>query len=87
MTTFAGVKAQKYHFDSCIRWFEFIEDSATVKARNKGYDYNCTVLPVSDSDQLRARIFYSERRLLIKYYYKLVLLTPVSFSTVNYANL
>ena len=48
MTTFAGVKAQKYHFDSCIRWFEFIEDSATVKARNKGYDYNCTVLPVSD---------------------------------------
>ena len=32
----APKKLNKKHFDSYIQWFEFIEDSAMVKSRNKG---------------------------------------------------
>ena len=34
MTTYPRVN--KNQFDSYIQWFEFIEDSAIVKSRNKG---------------------------------------------------
>ena len=43
MTTFAGVKAQKYHFDSYVQWFEsiktiIIEDAAIMKTK---YHHSC----------------------------------------------
>ena len=50
MITFAGVKAQiKIIFsDSYNQWFEFIEDLAIVKPRNKVMIYYLAVLPVCD---------------------------------------
>ena len=49
MTTFAGVKLNKNHFDSYIQWFEFIEGSAMViYQETKVNVHNRTILPVSD---------------------------------------